>query len=558
MAPDAAGALADAYAFLRNVEHKLQAIGDQQTQRLPADPLDRARLAEMMGFADPVVLDAALAAHRNRIASEFAGLISEDDAAPEDRWRTLWHESEPSAVTRRLREAGFDDAESVAAQLQRLHRARDRPWVGVESQSRLDALMPLLLAAARSASQPHLAVIRVVPLLEAVMRRSAYFVLLLENAGALRELVEICATSRWLSEELALHPMLLDELLAPDLLYTVADRETLRAALSERLRWTGDGDFEAQLEVLRSFKESHAFRVAACELKGVLPLMNVSDYLTYLAEVILEQSLTIAWDSTDGAPDAAVGRPFLIVGYGKLGGIELGPGSDLDLVFVHRLPEAHLGFVHRMVRRLLQVLTTRTHSGSLYEVDMRLRPSGNAGMLVSSLAAFEKYQREEAWTWEHQALVRARVVAGDATLAQAFDDVRAGVLRTTRDRDALRRDGGAMRRRSEDTASGDADLKRPAGGIVDIEFMVQYLVLGWAHEHPELCRFTDNIRILETAARLRLIDEDRARTLKDAYLALRAERHRTALDIADDERARQILARYREGVRDCWDSLLGG
>jgi [glutamine synthetase] adenylyltransferase / [glutamine synthetase]-adenylyl-L-tyrosine phosphorylase len=552
MAPETAAALTEAYTFLRAVEHKLQAIADQQTQRMPTAELDRWRVTTMMGFDAPSDLDTALARHREVVGSEFADLISNDgQGRADDPWRTLWQESDEEALRRRLGSAGFD-SDAVAESLLRLRKARDRPWVGNEGQQRLDQIMPQFLAAARASTQPDLAVVRVVPLFEAIIRRSAYFVLLLENPQALRELVQICATSRWLSDELAQHPALLDELLDPQLLYTVADRGTLHAALAERLRWVSQDDFEAQLEVLRKFKESHSFRVAACELKGILPLMNVSDYLTFLAEVILEQALEIAWSSTDGRPPS---RPFVIVGYGKLGGIELGPQSDLDLVFIHGLADDHLTFVHRMVRRLMQVLTTRTHSGALYEVDMRLRPSGHAGTLVSSLAAFEKYQADQAWTWEQQALVRARVVAGDSTLARAFEKVRAEVLARPRDRAALKHDVLDMRQRIERSASGDADLKRPAGGIVDIEFMVQYLVLGWAHEHPELCQYTDNIRILETAARLRLIDDEQAQTLRDAYLALRAERHRTALDIPDDERAKQILARYRERVRDCWDAL---
>jgi [glutamine synthetase] adenylyltransferase / [glutamine synthetase]-adenylyl-L-tyrosine phosphorylase len=556
MAPETASALYAAYSFLRDLEHKLQAVADQQTQKLPVDPLERLRVSEMMGFSDPAALDDALAAHRQVVAGEFAGLIGVEGSAPTDNWRELWHETDGDALRQRLTAAGFDPADAVADDLVRLRTARDRPWVGNEGQARLDELMPIFLAAAQAAPRPCLAVTRVVPLFEAVIRRSAYFVLLLENPQALRELVQICATSRWLSDELARHPALLDELLDPNLLYTVADRETLRAALAERLRWAGD-DFEAQLEVLRKFKESHTFRVAACELKGILPLMNVSDYLTYLAEVILEQALAVAWNTTENTPEESVGRPFIIVGYGKLGGLELGPGSDLDLVFVHRLGNEHLRFLHRMVRRLLQVLTTHTHSGSLYDVDMRLRPSGHSGMLISALAAFEKYQREQAWTWEHQALVRARVVAGDPVLARDFERVREQVLCQPRESADLKRRVLDMRRRIEDAASGDADLKRPAGGIVDIEFMVQYLVLGWAHDHPELCRFTDNIRVLETAASLRLIDAEQALTLKDAYLALRAERHRTALDIADDARAREVLARYRERVRDVWNALFG-
>ncbi len=557
MDADTGNALFAAYEFLRNVEHKLQGMRDQQTQKLPTDEVDRARLIAMMGFADGATFETTLRERRTRVSDEFTGLIeSSEGGRGGDRWRELWSEDDPELLDSRLHSAGFRDVAMVGRELQRLRAARDRPSVGNEGSARLDKLMPLFLAAAVETSRPDLAVARVVPLFESILRRSAYFMLLLENPQALQELVHICASSRWLSDELALHPALLDELLDPNLLYTVADKPTLRAALKERLHWVADDDFEAQLDVLRNFKESHSFRVAACELKGILPLMNVSDYLTFLAEVILEQALDIAWSTTDGTPpQAEVGRPFIIVGYGKLGGIELGPSSDLDLVFIHKLGDEHIRFLHRMVRRLMQVLTTRTHAGSLYEVDMRLRPSGHAGTLVSSLEAFEKYQTGQAWTWEHQALVRARVVAGDGALAADFDAMRRRILCQPRERDKLKADVLEMRRRIEGAASGDADLKRPAGGIVDIEFMVQYLVVGWAQDYPELCSVTDNIRILETAAGLRLIDEEQAHTLKDAYLALRAERHRTALDIADDQRAQEVRSRYREQIRTIWDAL---
>jgi [glutamine synthetase] adenylyltransferase / [glutamine synthetase]-adenylyl-L-tyrosine phosphorylase len=546
-----------AYEFLRNLEHKLQGLRDRQTQKLPADDLDKARVALLMGYPDYAALSDALMEFRRYVAAAFDGLIRSDgDQEAEDRWHRLWQTEDQGACEAALAEAGFGDPATVAGQLQRLRTARDRPWVGREGRDRLDQLMPLFLASAAATAQPDLAVARVVPLFEAVIRRSAYFMLLLENPQALAELVQICANSRWLSDELAQHPALLDELLDPSLLYTVADKETLAQQLAERLSWVAEDDFEAQLEVLRRFKESHAFRVAACELKGILPLMHVSDYYTYLAEVILQAALRIAWRSTEGAPDPEP-RPFIIVGYGKLGGLELGPDSDLDIVFVHQLDDEHSRFLHRMVRRLMQVLTTRTHSGSLYEVDMRLRPSGHAGTLVSSLEAFERYQSEDAWTWEHQALVRARVVAGDPELANAFDQMRRQTLCQPRDREALQQAVVDMRRRIEEAASGAGDLKRHAGGIVDIEFIVQYLVLAWASEHPELCRYSDNIRILETAAELGLISVDWAARLKEAYLALRAERHRTALDLPDDRRASAVLERYQDEVRACWTAVLG-
>ena len=250
-----------------------------------------------------------------------------------------------------------------------------------------------------------------------------------------------------------------------------------RLAAAER------GGEEAELEVLRAFKETHQFRVAACEVRGILPLMNVSDYLTFLAEVILQESLQIAWKRTAETIEAPP-QAFAIIGFGKLGGLELGPGSDLDIVFVHDLDAQHNRFLHRMVRRLLHILTARTHTGALYDVDTRLRPSGQDGTIVSSVAAFEQYQQHDAWVWEHQALVRARPVAGDRTVSAAFERIRREILCRVRDRTALRKAIVDMRRRVGEAATAAVDLKRAAGGIVDIEFMVQYLVLAAACEHP--------------------------------------------------------------------------
>ena len=427
-------------------------------------------------------------------------------------------------------------------------------WLEIAEQYGLDALMPKLLAEVAGSDLSGIALGRVLPLLEAVMRRSAYYVLLLENAVALKQLVALCGASRWLAAELARHPALLDELLDERNLFQVPDREGLRIDLERRL--DGVSDLEVALETLRVFKQSHEFRVAACQLKGILPLMKISDYLTFLAEVILEQALTLAWRATEETSGGPPVGNFLIVGYGKLGGLELGPDSDLDMVFVHDLDTQHAQFINRMVRRLLNVLTTRTHSGALYEVDMRLRPSGRSGTMVSSLAAFEQYQRREAWIWEHQALVRARPVAGDSALAERFNDLRRRLLCEERDVAALGAAVIDMRARIERQA-GEADLKRGAGGIVDIEFMVQYLVLAWAAKHPSLAVYTDNVRILETAADVGLLTDDKAAALKQAYLALRAERHRAALDLPDDARAQKVLDAHRQSVRACWDELLG-
>jgi glutamate-ammonia-ligase adenylyltransferase len=552
-----AAELATAYVFLRDTEHCLQAMRDEQTQRLPRRTADKVRLALMMGFDDDDAFRAVLDMHRGRVGRAFEAVIGDERpvlGAGTDAFEQLWQTEDVAVPAGQLAAKGFGAVDTVQALLVRLRTLRDRPWVSGEGRKRFDGLMPRLLAA-MSGTRAAVTLERIVPLLEAVMRRSAYFVLLLENPSALELLVAMCGESRWIAAELAAHPMLLDEFLDPALLYTVPDRQQLEADLARRLH--GVDDPEQQIEILRGFKESHEFRVAACELRDILPLMNVSDYLTFLAEVILAAALDLAWQQTAKDDPALEGRrPFAIIGFGKLGGLELGPGSDLDIVFLHDLGDEHGRFLHRMVRKLLHILTARTRAGALYDVDTRLRPSGRRGTMVSSLAAFAQYQKGEAWVWEHQALVRARPVAGDPAVAQAFNDIRRRIICQRRDRAALKAQVVDMRRRIEETAAGAVDLKREPGGIVDIEFMVQYLALAWAVDYPSLADWTDNIRIIDTAAAVGLLEREVAQGLKDAYLALRAERHRTALDIPDDERARSVLERYRVLVRAEWERLL--
>ena len=354
--------------------------------------------------------------------------------------------------------------------------------------------------------------------------------------------------------------------------------------------WTRipEDDLEQQMEALRHFKLAHRLRVAASEIAGTLPLMKVSDYLTWLAEAILEQVLALAWRQTVakyGTPRRADGSlcdpDFIIVGYGKVGGIELGHGSDLDLVFIHdgdsqadtdgAKPIDGAQFFARLGQRIIHLLTTQTTSGQLYEVDMRLRPSGASGLLVSSLGAFERYQQNEAWTWEHQALVRARVLVGCPRVGAAFEAIRAQVLGRERDLQALRQEVSDMRAKmrdnlgSKESAAGTAanafeaeqpfNLKQDAGGIVDIEFMVQYAALAWSHQYPELLRYTDNIRILDGLRDHGLLTAADVGLLQEAYKAFRAAAHRQALQKQAGTVPGDQLADERRNVLRIWHEL---
>ncbi|AHZ70074.1 glutamate-ammonia-ligase adenylyltransferase [Pseudomonas mandelii JR-1] len=588
--------LREGYEFLRYTEHAIQAIADRQTQMLPDGAQDQARIAFMLGFADWEAFHAQLMYWRGRVAWHFGQVIADPDeeegteseVVVGGEWLPLWEEAQDEeAACRQLEEGGFADATKALKALAGLRSSPQLRAMQRLGRERLDAFIPRLLAQAVEHANPDLVLERVLPLVEAVARRSAYLVLLTENPGALRRLLTLCAASPWIAEQITRFPLLLDELLNEGRLFKPPLAPELAAELRERLTRIPEDDLEQQMEALRHFKLAHRLRVAASEIAGSLPLMKVSDYLTWLAEAILAQVLALAWRQTVakyGTPlrtDGTLCDPgFIIVGYGKVGGLELGHGSDLDLVFIHDGdPQAETDgakpidgaqFFTRLGQRIIHLITTQTNSGQLYEVDMRLRPSGASGLLVSSVGAFARYQENEAWTWEHQALVRARVLVGSQDVGQAFEKVRAAILGKHRDLATLRQEVSEMRAKMRDnlgsksTAAGTAanafeatapfDLKQDAGGIVDIEFMVQYAALAWSETHPPLLRWTDNIRILEELEHEGLMPAEDASLLREAYKAYRSAAHRQALqkdpgvipgDQFVDER-RQVLRIWRE------------
>ena len=567
--------LREGYEFLRYTEHAIQAIADRQTQMLPDGAEDQARIAFMLGFADWQSFHQQLMHWRRRVSWHFRQVIADPDSDPDDEqqddaeiivggeWLPLWEESQDEdAACRQLVSGGFNDASKALKNLNDLRNSSQLRSMQRLGRERLDAFIPRLMAQAVEHDDPDLVLERVLPLVEAVARRSAYLVLLTENPDALRRLLTLCAASPWIAEQIARFPLLLDELLNEGRLFSPPQALELAAELRERLTRIPEDDLEQQMEALRHFKLAHRLRVAASEITGSLPLMKVSDYLTWLAEAILEQVLALAWrhtvarHGTPSRPDGSLCDPgFVIVGYGKVGGIELGHGSDLDLVFIHdgdpqaetdgAKPIDSAQFFTRLGQRIIHLLTTQTNSGLLYEVDMRLRPSGASGLLVSSLGAFARYQENEAWTWEHQALVRARVLVGSHEVGRAFEQVRASVLGRERDLPKLRQEVSEMRAKMRGslgtrvTAAGTApnaflpsvsfDLKQDAGGIVDIEFMVQYAALAWSREHPALLRYTDNIRILEGLEEAGLMTTGDASLLREVYKIYRSAAHRQAL-----------------------------
>ncbi|SDQ31820.1 glutamate-ammonia-ligase adenylyltransferase [Pseudomonas sp. UC 17F4] len=589
--------LREGYEFLRYTEHAIQAIADRQTQMLPDDELDRARIAFMLGFADWPSFHAQLMHWRGRIDWHFRQVIADPDEDENEEgevivggeWLPLWEEAQnEEAACRQLQDAGFADPQKALKQLAGLRVSPQLRAMQRLGRERLDAFIPRLLAQAVEHADPDLVLERVLPLVEAVARRSAYLVLLTENPGALRRLLTLCAASPWIAEQITRFPLLLDELLNEGRLFSPPQAPELAAELRERLTRIPEDDLEQQMEALRHFKLAHSLRVAASEIAGNLPLMKVSDYLTWLAEAILNQVLALAWRQTvsrHGQPkrsDGSLCDPgFIIVGYGKVGGIELGHGSDLDLVFIHdgdpqaetdgAKPIDSAQFFTRLGQRIIHLLTTQTNSGQLYDVDMRLRPSGASGLLVSSLGAFERYQQNEAWTWEHQALVRARVLVGCPQVGTAFEAVRARILGQARDLPKLQAEVSEMRAKMRDnlgtklSAAGTAanafeagvpfDIKQDAGGIVDIEFMVQYAALAWSHDHPALLRWTDNIRILEELEQAGLMPASDAVLLREVYKAFRSAAHRQALQKQAGVIDAGQFVQERQEVRRIWSQL---
>lgn len=572
--------LSAAYVFLRRLENRLQACGDEQTHTLPEDPHERQRIALAMGYPDWTAFGRVLDRHRRRVREYFdqvfatpqqgsAGRERTPESGPD--WLAVWRGvSEDAAAVAELAAAGYADPVEALRRLRLLRDSHAHRALSAQGRERMARLMPLMIGAVAGTDHPDLALPRALNLVETVARRTVYLSLMAENPMVLSQVVKLCAASPWVAALLSRQPILLDELIDPRTLYAPLKRTELERNLAEALMGIAPNDTEQQLEALHHFKETNVLRVASADVTGAMPLMVVSDYLTEIAEVTLVQVLRLATEHLSrrrgtAGPEAEPGA-FAIVAYGKLGGIELGYGSDLDLVFLHDTVESSgrggpsPDFFARLAQRIIHMLNTHTPSGVLYEVDVRLRPSGASGLLVSNIDAFAEYQREEAWTWEHQALVRARVVAGDPVLRRRFEEIRRAILARRRDPERLRAEVRDMRRRmrTELTASkaGQFDLKQDPGGIADIEFLVQYHVLRWAHEYPDFLEWTDNIRLLETAVRVGIMAPADGNDLADAYRAYRQCVHRLTLQeegaIVPDDRFRA----ERAAVSRLWNHLM--
>jgi glutamate-ammonia-ligase adenylyltransferase len=549
--------LSEAYVFLRRVEHRLQYLDDAQTHELPESAEDRLLVARAMGFAAWDSFRAALDARRARVSWHFEQLFSVEEA-PKHALAPLWAGDGTAEGLARL---GFGDAEATAARLAAVRSGARYTGLPDASRRRFDALIPRIIeeSAAREDADSTLA--RFLELLETVSRRAAYLALLDEHPAVLARLAQLFDSSSWAGEYLNRHPVVLDELLDAHSLLSKPDwgafARELRAQLAAR-----QGDEERQMDWLREAHHGQVFRLLAQDLSGLLSVEALADHLSDLADATLRVTLELCWTQLKGRHRDE--PRFAIVAYGKLGGKELGYASDLDLIFLYDDPDDRAQEVYsRLAQRFNRWLTGRTGAGVLFEIDLRLRPQGESGLLVSPLDAFRRYQRESAWTWEHQALTRARFSAGHAELGAAFEDERSAILRMQRDPAKLRDDVLSMRKQLLEGHPNNSelfDLKHDRGGMIDIEFVVQYLVLGHASRHAELTKNAGNIALLRTAAGLGLVPRESALAVGDAYRDYRRRQHWLRLNGARYARvpADQVENRIRATLSLWTEAFSGG
>jgi glutamate-ammonia-ligase adenylyltransferase len=532
---NAAAELAEAYVFLRNIEHRLQYLDDAQTHELPTDAGDRARVSGMAGFASWADFHAALNTHRDAVTRNFQTVFAQPGA-----------ESEPGP---------WPDHPRLAA----LRAGQRYLQLPDDSRRRFDVLIPALAGAAAATPDPEATLARGTDLLEAIARRAAYLALLAERPDALQRVTRMIGASSWAAQYVTQHPLLLDELLDDRVLYSPPDWPEFEHALRAALAAAG-GDLEREMNAVRDQHHSQLFRLLAQDLAGLLTVEVLADHLSQLADIVLQASLEFCWAQL---PTRHREQPrFAVIAYGKLGGKELGYASDLDMVFLFDDADQGEGAEHnylRFAQRYNNWLSANTPSGTLFETDLALRPSGSKGLLVSSLSGFDEYQEHSAWVWEHQALTRARFCAGDRDVGNSFELIRMKILERERDPKALARQVLGMREKihaAHPNTSGLFDLKHDRGGMIDIEFTVQFLVLAHARRHRELTQNLGNIALLGMAGELGLIPPALAEECGGAYRKFRRLQHALRLNGAQYARVPQEqVAAKSEAVRELWRAV---
>jgi [glutamine synthetase] adenylyltransferase / [glutamine synthetase]-adenylyl-L-tyrosine phosphorylase len=549
--------LEKAYRFLRRVENIIQALDDKQTQTLPDSLLDQARILHVLGdetFQTWLSFLDYLQRLTRAVHQEFIVLIGEESPNHQmenDQWVTLWESEWPDDESVEWIASNQPDwhAEKTWQLLVDLKSDFKQRSIGNRGRQILSKLVPILISHIVNINGNEATLERITWLLTKIVTRTAYLELLYENEGALKHLVKLCQASSWLAEHMAKYPILLDELIDPKLLNNPPELSSYSADLRQVLLRIPEEDLEAQMDMLRQFKQAQQLRIAAADIAGVLPITKVSDHLTALAQAIIGEVVNMAWQQVSerfGIPASLAesdDKGFAVIGYGKMGGFELGYSSDLDLVFIHNCkpddltngqkPVMASQFYAKLAQRIMHIFNTRMNNGVLYELDMRLRPSGNSGVLVVNIETFKQYQNEEAWTWEHQALVRARAVYGSKQIIEQYNEIRRQILIRHRDEKVLKQEVIDMRNKMRshlDKSSNDlCDIKQGKGGLVDIEFLTQYLVLNYSAKYHDICLHSDNIRIFEALAKFDILTEIQKDLLINHYCQLRDFGHKTSL-----------------------------
>ena len=556
--PSVVAALKSAYVFLRRLEHRLQYLDDAQTHDLPAHADDQALIASAMGFDNYAALLAELDRHRAEVSQHF-GMVFGDPHEDGHDLDAVWLEADDiDTIVPLLEKLNYPDPVTSARRLQSLNRGTRYQQLPPKIKSRFDALVPRVVEAAAEASNADDTLSRCLDLLDAIGGRGAYLAMLQQYPQALNKVAELVSASRWAAQYLARHPILLDELLDARQLESQPDWPAFAADLSRQCD-SIEPDMERQMDLMREQHHTQAFRLLTQDLGGVLTVEALSDNLSALADILLNITVPLCWKKIrrrhrEDAP------AFAVIAYGKLGGKELGYASDLDIIFLYDDPHPEAAeHYSRLAQRINTWLSSQTAAGQLFETDLRLRPNGDSGLLACSVDAFRKYQLESAWSWEHQALTRARFSAGDPAIGDAFEAIRVDVLRQKRDLATLRTEVLAMRKKMRDAHSNKStlfNLKHDRGGLVDVEFIVQFLVLAHAHQHPELTGNLGNIALLRIAGELGLIPTELAQRSGNTYREFRRLQHRQRLNGLRVEVPAEPIRSHREAVSELWSLVL--
>lgn len=549
-----------AYVFLRRLEHRLQYVNDAQTHMLPNDPDERRKIAASMDFADWPALLAVLDDHRQKVSRHFEAVFSDPEAGDHPLTGLWLGQLDDDTALEAFGNLGFRRPADAIARLADLRNSSRYQQLPASNRQRLDAVGPRLIEAAGQTPDPDTTLVRGIALLEGIARRGAYLALLQQYPLALKRVADMVGASTWASDYLNRHPLLLDELLDPRLYEMATDWQGFRELLRRNLADHRD-DTEREMDILREMHHGQVFRLLAQDLAGLQTIEKLSDHLTELADSIVQETLPLVWQKIRKRHCET--PKFAVIGYGKMGGKELGYASDLDLVYLYddADPDAQENYT-RLAQRLNTWLSSQTSAGILFETDLRLRPNGDAGLLAVTVDAFRDYQLKQAWTWEHQALTRARFCAGDKEVGARFEAIRCEILRQPRDLGKLRDEVAAMRQKMYDAHASKSTemfgLKHDPGGIIDVEFIVQYLVLGHAHRHCELTGNLGNIALLRIAGELGLIDPALALAAGNAYREYRRLQHARRLSATPKAPVpREQVEKHIVAVDALWQTVFG-